>query len=144
MTREEAVKAVTRMMSAYTSFVPSEESLLVLAAVLMQFPMETATAAASPIHGAPKKYKDYPLNAGQLAEWCQNEARHLYEAARLERERLPAPMLPQPSEEERLRVQARLQQFLSARPGSKCDTRRSWFDSLSVADARAFLERGAA
>lgn len=128
MTREEAVKAVMRMMSAYTSFRCSEESMLVLAEVLMQFPLETATAAASPIHGAPKKYRDFPLNAGQLSEWCEDAAEYLYEKARLERESrtawLPAPDISQPTEAE-LDAQFKRLGLWHLRRGSKCPGRPS-------------------
>lgn len=145
MMREEAIKATVRMMTAYTGFRCSEEELLVLAEVLMQFPLETATAAASPIHGVSKQYRDYPVKAGQLTEWCEREAKHLYDRARLERGRLAAPDRELPSEEERARVQAKLQGFLAGcRPGVRFVRPAGSNDDAARREAQAVLDRYAA
>ena len=147
MTREEAVKAVVRMMSAYPTFRCSEESMLTFAEALLQFPLETAMAAASPIHGAPKKYKDYPLTAGQLIEWCEQAAESLYEHAKFERERstlrLAAPTQPPLTAAELESMRRKYPQFFPV-PGSKCDTRRPRHSRNEVADAQATLDRYAA
>src|SRR5262245_1135472 len=81
MSRQDAIKAMIRMMSAYPTFRCSEESMVTLAEVLLNFPLETAVAAASPVHGVPKSYKDFPPNAGQINDWCERESASLYERA---------------------------------------------------------------
>lgn len=89
MTRDEAVKAIVRMMLAYPLFRCPEENLLTLAEALMCFPREVATAAASPIHGVPKACLERPPNAGQITEWCEREAAWLRRMARYEVPALP-------------------------------------------------------
>jgi hypothetical protein len=85
MTLEEAMKGVIRMLAAYSEFSPcNPEYMMTLAETLCQFPMEVATAACSPIHGAPKEHKNFRPNAGQISEWCEREAAWLYRMAERE------------------------------------------------------------
>jgi hypothetical protein len=94
MTRDEALKAMVRMLTAYSTFRCSDETMLTLAEVLMSFPREVATAACSPIHGVPKTCKEFPPNAGQITDWCTREATGIYSRAKWERDRqlLPPPL----------------------------------------------------
>lgn len=139
MSRVEAISATVRMMSAYTTCRCTEESILVLAEVLMSFPLEVATGAASPIHGAPKVYRDYPLNAGQLTEWCEQASQTLYRQARFERERLPAPTVQRPTQEQ-LDAQFERLGLSHLRPGSRFP-RRPRFTQAEVQEAQWILDR---
>lgn len=82
MTPDEAMAGVIRMLSAYSEFSPcTREYMMTLTETLCQFPLEVATAACSPVHGVPKVYKNFRPNAGQVNEWCTNEAGWLYRMA---------------------------------------------------------------
>jgi hypothetical protein len=79
LTPDEALTAVHRMMSAYSNSGPcTPEYLMSLTEALCQFPMETATAACSPVHGVPKEQKNYRPHIGQVVEWCERQAAWLY------------------------------------------------------------------
>jgi hypothetical protein len=91
MTRQEAVNAIIRMMTAYPTFKCPETSLMTLAEVLLSFPREVATAACSPIHGVPKVCKEFPPNAGQITDWCEREGAWLARMALHAAPSLPPP-----------------------------------------------------
>jgi hypothetical protein len=94
MTREEAVKGVTRMMLAYPNFRCSEETIATMAEALMGFPREVATAACSPIHGAVRLSPAFPVSVPQVVEWCEREGEWLSRMARHEAVGLPPPAPP--------------------------------------------------
>lgn len=52
-----------------------------MASALCEYPMEVAVKACSPVHGVPRKYKDYPASVGQIVAWCEEEQQWLLRMA---------------------------------------------------------------
>lgn len=144
----EAATLVIRMLSAYpeTLATCSEEYLATLAETLCQFPRVVATAAASPVHGVPKKYPNFKPSAAQVAEWCKTAIepddraakRHDAISETLERRREfdKGTQADRVAHVERLRAAGKLT-FSS---GPEDDRRKPWYQTLTVEAAQAFLD----
>ena len=119
--------------------------MMTLAQVICGYPREVAVQACSPVHGVPKRHKDFKPTAGQVRQWCEDESEGIYERAKLETKRLPPPQYDQSTVEERKshveRVLARLGSKLS-RPTSGRQ-QPGWITPAQAAEILARHEREA-
>ena len=146
MSIEEAIKGAVRMLSAYpeTAKDVSREYLMTLAETLCQFPLEVATIACSPVHGVPKQFKQFRPTAGQVSEWCEIQTEPLWERAKLETPKLPAPDYDQATCAERKahvdRVLGRMTEKLKWPTGK---SEPGWLSPEAAAEILAKYEREA-
>jgi hypothetical protein len=70
--RERLVGRVRRMLQAYPHPPRDPYYVSTVARALEQFSDVLVASATDPVHGCPRRHKDFPPSAGQVVRWCED------------------------------------------------------------------------